>query len=495
MGMPQRLLYNEVTVMNGINKIINYIDSITPKNIPEKKRRKIYDEMFCHILDRMDYYEEIGYSGEQSADKAIEDMGTDEETKKYLHDEFEELYHERTWWAFIPSAIILLMNFLCYPLDVWVTSADYNDEPNGWKILVSFAMLFVCFAFIRFAEIKRLRKMLVGIGISNLIIAVSLLFCFYPQAALYAVEQNFYLMLDKCTPFTLNPEYFWFYYYAAIALLIVIFLYCIIQSVRIKRGTAGKKTKKGTFIIAVCCVLFAGINTALYPVSERFCENYPLFFDWLTYSTEESKALFDEIQIGASFEAVDSYLNGKGWVTFSDYETRLDKNTAKKFRFMRKDRANFDPDYTVWFNPELNIGGNGFVFVKIDDNGCVTEKGVGNPNSFSPVKDYDFRCYNRDDYIYDSIEKLDEDWEKMKIGDSREEIMSVFGTEYGTVYSQLQSETGESFAIYVYGSASSTKDASRYIIISFTDGKLTRGDMYWQEYNGKEYELNKYSIK
>ena len=82
--MPQRLLYNEVTVMNGINKIINYIDSIIPKNIPEKKRRKIYDEMFCHILDRIDYYEEIGYSEEQSTDKAIEDMGTDEETKKQI---------------------------------------------------------------------------------------------------------------------------------------------------------------------------------------------------------------------------------------------------------------------------------------------------------------------------------------------------------------------------------------------------------------------------
>ena len=225
--------------MNSINIIINYIDSITPKNISKKKKQILHDELLCHILDRIDYYKEIGYSEEQSTDKAIEDMGTDEETKKYLYDEFEELYHERTWWAFIPSAIMLLLNYLCLPLDTWVTSADYNDEPTGWKILVSFAMLFVCFAFIRFAEIKRFRKMLVGIGLSNLIIAVSLLCCFYPQAALFAVEQNFYLMLDKCTPFTLNPEYFGFYYYAALALLIIIYIYCIIKSVRIKRGTAG----------------------------------------------------------------------------------------------------------------------------------------------------------------------------------------------------------------------------------------------------------------
>lgn len=480
--------------MNSINKIINYIDSIIPKNISKKKKRILYDELFCHILDRIDYYEEIGYSEEQSTDKAIENMGTDEETKKYLCNEFEELYHERTWWAFIPSAIILLLNYLCFPLDVWVTSADYNDDPTGWKILVSFAMLFVCFAFIRFAEIKRFRKMLVGIGLSNLIIAVSLLCCFYPQAALYAVEQNFYLMLDKCTPFTLNPEYFGLYYYVAIALLIIIFIYCIIQSVRIKKGTAGKKTKKGTVIIAVCCVLFAGINTVLYPVSERFCENYPLFFDWLIYSSEESEELYGNIKIGESFDEVNTYLNVKGWFTLDDCEAKLDKNTAKKFRFMRKDRANFKTDYTVFFNPELNIDGNGFVFVKTDSNGYVTEKGVGNPQPFSPVKDYDFRYYNRRDYVYDNMEELDKDWEKMKIGDSRKEIMSKFVTKYGTVYSQLQSKNGESFAMYVCGSSESNKDDSRYIIISFTDDKLTRGDMYWQEYNGKEFELNKYSI-
>ena len=85
------------------------------------------------------------------------------------------------------------------------------------------------------------------------------------------------------------------------------------------------------------------------------------------YSSEESEELFDNIKIGESFDEVNTYLNGKGWFTLSDYEAKLDRNTAKKFRFMRKDRANFDTDYTVFFNPELNIDGNGFVFVKIDN--------------------------------------------------------------------------------------------------------------------------------
>lgn len=482
--------------MNSISKIINYIDSITPQNISKKKKRMLYDELFCHILDRIDYYIEIGYSEEQSTDKAIEDMGTDEDTKKYLCVEFEELYHERTWWSFIPSAIILLLNYLCFPLDIWVSSADYNGEPNQSKILVSFGMIFICFAFIRFAEIKRFRKMLVGIGVSNLIVAVSLLFCFYPQSALYATEQNFYLVLDKCTPFTLNPEFFGVYFWASMALLIFIFIYCIIQSVRIKRGTAGKKTKSGTVALAVGCVLFAVVTTVLYPASTEFVDNYPVYFDWLVYSSEESEELYDNIKIGDSYEEVNTYLNGKGWFTLSDCEANLDRNFAKKFKVMRKDRADFDSDYIVWFNPERYIAGNGFVFVKIDNNGCVTEKGVGNPQSFLPVKDYDFRYY-RYNYVYDNMKKLDEDWEKMKIGDSREEIMSRFGTEYGTIYSQLQSENSESFAIYVCELSDSHTylNDTRYIIISFTDGQLTKGDMYWQEFNGKEFDLCKYSIE
>lgn len=481
--------------MNSISKIINYIDSVTPKNIPKKKKQKLHDELLCHILEKTDYYTEIGYTEEQSIDKAIEDMGADEETKKQICSEFEELYHERTWWAFIPAAIILLMNYLCFPLDVWVASADYNDDPTGWKILVSFGMLFVCFAFIRFAEIKRFRKMLVGVGLSNLIIAASLLMCFYPQEALYAVEQNFYLVVDKCTPFTLNPKYFGLFYNVAIALLIIIFIYCLIQSVRIKKGKQLKRTNRGTVAWAVGCVLFAVVTTALYPASTEFVDNYPLYFDWLVYSSEESEELFDSIAIGENFDEINAYFNEKGWFTLADCEARLDRNEAKKFRVMRKERADFGTEYTVFFNPELNIDGNGFVFIKTDNSGTVTEKGVGNPQAFLPVKDDNFRYYGHYDYIYDNMKMMSEDWDKMRIGDPQQEIMSRFGTEYGRVYSHLQGENTESFAVYLQGFTEVNKDETRFIFLSFTDGKLTKGDMYWTEYNGKEFELNKYSIQ
>ncbi len=486
--------------MNSLSKVKSYIDSVIPENITKNKKRALYDELLCHIIDRTDYYKEIGYSEEQSIDKAIEHMGTDDGTKSRLSNEFEELYHERTWWAFIPSVIILLMNYLCFPLDVWVTSADYNDDPTGWKILVSFAMLFICFAFIRFAEIKRFRKMLMGIGISNLIIAASLLCCFYPQAALYAVEQNFYLVLDKCTPFTLNPEYFGLYYYVAIALLIIIFIYCIIQSVRIKRGTAGKKKRTVTVVLTVCYAVFTVFTTSLYPVSTEFVDNYPVYFDWLVYSSEESEELYRNIKIGEAFEEANAYLNCYGWFTLSDYEAKLDKNTAKKFRAMCKDRADFGSDYIIWYNPELNIDGNGFVFAKLNDENRITEKGTGNPLSFNPTKDSEFRYY----YRYGTEERLqnrerlqnvEEDWENMKTGDSREDVMSRFGTEYGTVYSYMQNENSENFAVFVCGSTEDNKDFSRYIVLSFSDGKLIRGDMYWHEFNGKESELCKYSVE
>ena len=43
---------------------------------------------------------------------------------KYLCDEFEELYHEKTWWALIPSAIILLLKEILIKL---------VDRKPDWK--------------------------------------------------------------------------------------------------------------------------------------------------------------------------------------------------------------------------------------------------------------------------------------------------------------------------------------------------------------------------
>ena len=75
-----------------MNKIESYIDSVVPKNIPKSKQQKLKAEIESHIYDRIDFYTEIGYDIGVSVDKALEDMGQDEETKNALRNDFEQIF-------------------------------------------------------------------------------------------------------------------------------------------------------------------------------------------------------------------------------------------------------------------------------------------------------------------------------------------------------------------------------------------------------------------
>lgn len=187
-----------------MNRITEFVESFIPKNLPKKKQTALKEELLCHLLDKADYYKELGYEESVSTDKAIEDFGTDTYMKKYILGEFEELYQERTVWGILAGLFIWAMNWMCFPLDIWVASADYNRDPDPAGTFISFLMIFAVLGLIVFARIKEYRKMLFCIGISNLFVAGSFLCCFYPQMAAYSMGNNIVFLIDKFTPFFLG---------------------------------------------------------------------------------------------------------------------------------------------------------------------------------------------------------------------------------------------------------------------------------------------------
>ena len=74
-----------------MNRISEFADSFVPKNLSEKRKNALKQEIICHVLDKADYYKELGYTEEESMSKATEDFGTDEDMKKNILSEFEEL--------------------------------------------------------------------------------------------------------------------------------------------------------------------------------------------------------------------------------------------------------------------------------------------------------------------------------------------------------------------------------------------------------------------
>lgn len=226
----------------------------------------------------------------------------------------------------------------------------------------------------------------------------------------------------------------------------------------------------------------------------------------IIYISDESQELYDSIELGMLYLEADSFLKSRGWISTEEYEKQLDKNTSKKFRY-ELDSLEFDSDYAVWFNPEKYIEGNGFVFLKQDRDGKVTSKGIGNAGPFNSGEYGGFRLSS---YRTDDMKAVISDFEKLKKGDNEETVMSNFGEsnfeeKQGIIYTRFESiENGSKkdyFRVYAHGSAFSTDNLyenpteSRYIEFEFIDGKLTKGEMQWEEYDGKKNVLCKKIIK
>ena len=497
--------------MQGVNRINDYVNSLVPSNIPKRKRQDIREELLTHISDRVDYYKEIGYDTDSSIDKALCDMGEDETVKNNIRNEFEELHFERTWWSLVACAVILVMNFLCYPTGNWVTSADFNDEPDVFKALVSFGMIFVALFGIAFARVKNYRKMLVGIGVANVVVAGCFLFCFYPQSAFYVLDINTICLLDRFTPIYMNDIFQYyvggFFYYGCIAFLGLTSLYCFVTSVRIKKSTAKRvKKPKGRLIaFSVAYIAVVVFSCCIYPWSEAYERDYPMWFnEYSKCISEETATLYENIDLLDDYDTVAAYLSENGWMTLETYEQALDWVTAKQFRGELR-RFSFEEEYEVWFNPEKlkEIAGNGFVAVRKNDDNKIIGKSIGNIDT-DIYNEYGFAYSSTGYERRDDMQELIAAFDSLKKGDREEAVLAVFGSDigavfqYGEVYTKAASlENGKLktyYRVYCFGTVYPEEKSwydrvqDRYFEFTFENGLLTDGKMHWNDYpDGYEY--------
>ncbi len=495
-----------------MNRIQEFIDTFIPKNVSKKKRSLLKTELENHLLDKIDYYKAIGYSEAESTEKAMVDFGTDENMKKSIFKEFEELYSERSIYGILAFIAIHLMNWLCWPLDIWVTSADFNHDPDPSGALISFFMIFSVCAAILFARVKKYRKMLISIGAACSLLAVTYIFSFYTQAAAFSISSNLIYIVDVFTPFYIGnllldksldavlAMSFW------LAFLVIPAIYCFAASVRIKRGAAKdvRNPKKRAAIFSAVFAVFSVATCAVLPTSQDYIEFYPVWFDkYDNYISEDPENLFENIAIGDSYDEVRKMLTAQGYTNITGFRMTLDRQQLKLFNGRLK-AFDFDEGYELWFNPEKHIPGNGFVGLK-SENGVITAKGIGNLRKAM----YDAGDYNNFGYsgiafeLNDDMPAMAEYFESLEPGGAESEIMNRFGSEFGRIYSKRFSlENGvrkNYYRIFCYGEVNPEaklnydRYGSRYIELSFENGGLTKGAIYSRQNSGKkEYVSAKY---
>lgn len=92
------------------NKINEFIEELLPPDINHSKKENLRQELECHILEAIDFYEENGFSYEKSVEKALNDFCNDEKTKQTIKNKFANLHSERS------IAHIIIKIYICFTL-------------------------------------------------------------------------------------------------------------------------------------------------------------------------------------------------------------------------------------------------------------------------------------------------------------------------------------------------------------------------------------------
>ena len=291
-----------------MNKIESYIASIIPKNIPKSKQQKLRAEIEAHIFDRIDFYTEIGYDNEASINKALADMGEDEEVKFTIRNDFEELHYEHTWWALIASVFVLIIGIL--PL---VILASFDDFWLSHYAPLSFFFLFFLVAEIIFCYKKGLRKCLLGIGFSNLLILPSVILLAYPFGAVQSFGEVLTYIIDVYTPFAVKDFLYGcagYMYHFSFAVIVAVSVVAFVLSDKIKKHGLPKKQKSHKLIISTVLYLAVAIFvSSFYSMASNYFINNPErtcdYISSFTAAVEKDKDKYEEILM--HFEGADLF--------------------------------------------------------------------------------------------------------------------------------------------------------------------------------------------
>ncbi len=467
-----------------MNKIESYIDSVIPKNIPKSKQQKLKAEIESHIYDRIDFYEEIGYDTDSSINKALADMGEDEETKTSIRNDFEALHHERNWWAVAFGA-----GFWIVYAYIFETITDNLYIYFNYRVVqpiavgLGFLFLFVTLLISFYLYFKGFRKCLLGLSVGILfsILRVSIAIGFlYPCFAVSfdAVIDVVALLLDKYTSVNCY-EYGYYGFIALLFNLIPLVLYFILK-------IKGNPDKSRRFAITVFSFVYMIIAIPVTAVSSNAFTYFQGYNEWFgpgyNAITPTADELYKSVNKDTSYDEFILLLRENEYITADEFEQTLSNHTAKQFRYnLDNSELMLNDDYEIWVCPgeydpdEIFWGVYGFIYILKGDNGTVNSIGVGNL-----LKDIDsYSMY------YWPEDKSDprEYFVSLKGGERETEVMSFYGKEKGDVYGKLKTFSGDVeqvyYRIYLIDLYVDSYTNQVNVELWFEDGMLNDGKLHY----------------
>lgn len=473
--------------------IEEYINSLIPDKIPKKRKSLIYDELYCHINDKADFYIDIGYGADEAISKAMKDMGDKQEMKDEIKGSFDKLYRERTFWGIGAFLLVWVLNVLSVFLGLWVWSFDYNDDPTVPKVFASFAMVTAVFALMKLAAYKGYKKTLAGFAVGNLTVVLSVGCMFYPQCATTALGYCVEYFIDSFTPISLYDSILYYDMGVPLNFICLIFftLYAAAWAIRINRGHEMKvKSAFRRHLSLILAAVLAVCTCSFYPTAHQYCKDYPIYFDYLSGITEKSAQTFERATQSGAYHRAKAIIESQGYTNVIEYADRLERlNKKHLLADFAKHNFIFGDDCEIYYDFERKSNNNGFIFLIQGENDRIKFIGEGNGSPFYDEKEQSFRFWN--DHKNADIDSVMEYFFGIQKGMPEEEIMSYYGNNgHGVIYSRFitfdenGNEAEHYYRVYCNGTVKineKNENMSVYIELDFADGILRSGQIYYPD--------------
>ena len=128
----------------------NYFLKRVSELIEDKTARKqINTELESHLLDKIDYYTEIGYTHEEAAKKATEEMGNPDDTAVPLNS-MNKKGIQRNIWSIVTAVFAIFIALLSFNVIPIEHSFRYGDASFAiyHRVSIDFLSLFICAVYL-----------------------------------------------------------------------------------------------------------------------------------------------------------------------------------------------------------------------------------------------------------------------------------------------------------------------------------------------------------
>ena len=478
--------------------VSDYLDAAVPKGLTASRRKLLIDELESHIYDKAEHYIEIGYSEEESFEKAVAEMGDAEPVRE----SFENLYKEIR----IVNVLIVLgaipLNFLATFLGFdYVILGQTWEKPTPIYAFISTAIASLAVWSILYLYKKRKETRLLSVaGACGLSLLAMVILGSAFQPLFYSLTQNVIFIIERLTGTELiytkmlsSTDFDIFE--AAVNIgsaVLLLFLGILSFALSFQCEKKPKKRKQKTRalpVLAAVLAVFTALNTALFShTSTVFDKRYnELIEAEIGYTVTEALRVYALIDGSMSYKEADRLLRENRMIPFAETELKLSfskadynkyTNNGEYILYFHEDDHNTDLTLIDYHTPIVisDTGDKPITFKAYYSHISELNDTLINPDN-SPTKLYEnFLSFRLGDTVDDTVGMIEKNGSGLPIyqtvtyrGGQTEEVYSYQSDFYlpgDLLLERLKYIPLWKFSDFMSGRAT----------LTFENGKLTKGD-------------------